>query len=181
MPNRLHLKVVLLILAVLLLASCKTTPKEEPQNLKVSSVSSTTNFAWGNSYAFHPQMVHVERDARFTRVHRALHGAIDQQLQGRGLKRVGADKADLLIGYVAGLDERFAARDVDRIFDFQLSEEASTETRAPGTVVIVAIRRDRNRIVWRGAIQTEALLDMPLHKREARINLAVKHLFDRAP
>ena len=149
--------------------------------MKVSSVAATTDFSWGKSYAFHPQMIRVERDARFTGVHRALHGAIDEQLQKRGLQRVSADRADLLFGYVAGLDERFVAQDVDRIFDFQLSDQAATKTRAPGTVVIVAIRRDRNRIVWRGAIQTETILDVPLHKREARINLAVKHLFDRAP
>ena len=113
-----------------------------------------------------------------------LHGAIDTELQSRGLERATSERADLLIHFHAAVHERIEIPTRVERFRECVGNDCPplvTEYEA-GTLVIDLVDTRSKRVIWRGWAEhrLEDMLDDPQPVRR-RIQDAVRRIMERLP
>ena len=113
-----------------------------------------------------------------------VHGAIDIELQSRGLGQATAERADLLVHFHAAVNERIEVPAHAERFRDCVGRDCPpvvTEYEA-GTMVIDLIDTFSNRVVWRGWAEhrLEDVLDEPplVHRR---VRDAVHRIMEKLP
>src|SRR5688572_17790364 len=113
-----------------------------------------------------------------------MHGAIDVELNRRGLVRATAERADLLVHYHAAVTERLEGgtrpgRVQDCLADGCTLEVTSYDA---GTLVIDFVDASTNRLVWRGWAEhrLEDMLGDPGEVRK-RVQSGVRRIFATLP
>lgn len=113
-----------------------------------------------------------------------LHGAIDTELQARGLERATSERADLQIHFHAAVNERIEIPARVERFRECIGTDCPplvTEYEA-GTLVIDLVDARSKRVIWRGWAEhrLEDMLDDPRPVRR-RIQDAVRRIMERLP
>lgn len=113
-----------------------------------------------------------------------VHGAIDTELNRRGLVRATAERADLFVHYHAAVNERLevTARP-GRLRDCVADDcRAEATTYEAGTLVIDLVDASTHRLVWRGWAEhrLEDMLDDPVEVKR-RVDSGVRRIFATLP
>ena len=113
-----------------------------------------------------------------------VHGAIDTEMNRRGLVRATAERADLFVHYHAAVNERLevTARP-GRLRDCVGDDcRAEVTTYEAGTLVIDIVDASTHRLVWRGWAEhrLEDMLDDPIEVKR-RVDGAVRRIFAALP
>lgn len=113
-----------------------------------------------------------------------VHGAIDTELNRRGLTRATAERADLLVHYHASVNERLeVATRPGRFRDcFGDDCRSTVTTYEAGTLVIDLVDASTHRLVWRGWAEhrLEDMLDDPVEVKR-RVQSGVRRIFAAFP
>lgn len=113
-----------------------------------------------------------------------LHGAIDTELQARGLERATPERADLLVHFHAAVNERVEVPARAERFRECIGPDcpATVTTFEAGTLVIDILDTFSNSVVWRGWAEhrIEDMLDDPQLVRR-RVRDAVHRMMERLP
>lgn len=113
-----------------------------------------------------------------------LHGAIDTELNRRGLVRATAERADLLVHYHAAVNERLEVTTRPGRFRDCFGDDCRSEvtTYEAGTLVIDLVDASTHRLVWRGWAEhrLEDMLDDPVEVKR-RVQSGVRRIFATFP
>jgi len=113
-----------------------------------------------------------------------VHGAIDTELQDRGLRPVTSEPADLLIHYHAAVIGRVEVPSRVGPLRDCVGERCRTEVTEydAGTLVIDVVDAATQRVIWRGWAEhrLEDMLDDPRQVRR-RVRDAVHRMAERLP
>jgi hypothetical protein len=113
-----------------------------------------------------------------------VHGAIDTELNKRGLARATAEPADLLVHYHAAVNERLEVATRSGRFRDCVGDDCRSEvtTYQAGTLVVDLVDASTQRLVWRGWAEhrLEDLLDEPVQVRQ-RVQTGIRRLFMTLP
>jgi hypothetical protein len=113
-----------------------------------------------------------------------VHGAIDRELDGRGLVRVTAERAELLVHYHAAVGERLEVLSTPARFRDCVGGDCRPTVNAfdAGTLVIDIVDASTQQLVWRGWAEhrLEDMLDDPAVVRR-RVQDAVHGVFKSFP
>ena len=140
-----------------------------------------STYAWGPADALPATDARLRENPYFID---DLYGAIDVELQSRGLTRATSERADVLVHFHAAVDERIEVPARVEPFPQCVGPECPpivTEYEA-GTIVIDLIDVFSKRVVWRGWAEhrLEDVLDEP-HAVGRRVREAVHRIMDRLP
>lgn len=113
-----------------------------------------------------------------------LHGAIDVELQSRGLRQATSERADLLVHFHAAVTERIEVPAQAEPFPECVGRDCPPVVTGyeAGTIVIDLVDTFSNRVVWRGWAEhrlEDVLDDPPLVHR--RVRDAVHRVMERLP
>lgn len=113
-----------------------------------------------------------------------LHGAIDRELQSRGLRQATSERADLLVHFHAAVNQRIEVPADAEPFRECVGRDCPPVVTGyeAGTIVIDLVDPFSNRVVWRGWAEhrlEDVLDDPPLVNR--RIRDAVHRIMERLP
>ena len=113
-----------------------------------------------------------------------VHGAIDTELNSRGLVRATAERADLLVHYHAAVNDRLEVATRPGRFQDCFGDDCRPEvtTYAAGTLVIDLVDASTHRLVWRGWAEhrLEDVLDDPVDVKR-RVQSGVRRIFATFP
>ena len=113
-----------------------------------------------------------------------VHGAIDTELNRRGLVRATAERADLLVHYHAAVNERLEVTTRPGLFRDCLGDDCRSEvtTYEAGTLVVDLVDASTQRLVWRGWAEhrLEDMLDDPAEVKR-RVQSGVRRIFATFP
>ena len=113
-----------------------------------------------------------------------LHGAIDSELQSRGLLRATSERADLLVHFHAAVNERLEVPARAERFRECAGQDcpATVTTFEAGTLVIDVLDTWSNSVVWRGWAEhrIEDMLENP-QLVGRRVRDAVHRMMERLP
>jgi hypothetical protein len=113
-----------------------------------------------------------------------VHGAIDTELNKRGLARATAERADLLVHYHASVNERLEVTTRPGRFRDCVGDDCRAEvtTYEAGTLVVDLIDASTHRLVWRGWAEhrLEDMLDEPAQVRQ-RVQVGIRRIFTTLP
>ena len=113
-----------------------------------------------------------------------LHGAIDSELQSRGLLRATSERADLLVHFHAAVNERLEVPARAERFRECAGQDcpATVTTFEAGTLVIDVLDTWSNSVVWRGWAEhrIEDMVDDP-QLAGRRVRDAVHRMMERLP
>ncbi|HVG69856.1 MAG TPA: DUF4136 domain-containing protein [Vicinamibacterales bacterium] len=113
-----------------------------------------------------------------------VHGAIDTELNRRGLARATAERADLFVHYHAAVNKRLEVATRPGGFRDCVGDECRPEvaTYEAGTLVIDLVDASTHRLVWRGWAEhrLEDMLDDPVEVKR-RVDTAVRRIFATLP
>jgi hypothetical protein len=113
-----------------------------------------------------------------------LHGAIDVELQSRGLTRATSEPADVLVHFHAAVTERIEVPGRAESLGECVGRDCPPVVAGyeAGTIVIDLVDVFSNRVIWRGWAEhrlEDVLDDPPLVGR--RVREAVHRIMDRLP
>lgn len=113
-----------------------------------------------------------------------VQGAVEKQLDARGLARPTSGTPDLLIHYHANISQRLDVNRLDRERGYCHDDDCQVRVVEfeAGTLVLDIVDARTNRLVWRGWAQhgVTDMLDNP-DRMEERINEAVTRMLERLP
>ena len=113
-----------------------------------------------------------------------MHGAIDTELNNRGMVRATAERADLLVHYHAAVNERLeVATRPGRFRDCAGDDCRAEVTRyEAGTLVVDLVDASTHRLVWRGWAEhrLDDVLDDPTEVKR-RVRSGVRRMFATFP
>lgn len=113
-----------------------------------------------------------------------VHGAIDVELQRRGLVRATPERAELLVHYHATVRERLEVVSRPGRFRDCIGEDCRPTVNRydAGTLVIDVVDASTQQLVWRGWAEhrIEDMLDDPAMVRQ-RVQRAVRRIFGTFP
>jgi hypothetical protein len=113
-----------------------------------------------------------------------VHGAIDTELNRRGLVRATAERADILVHYHAAVDERLEVTTRPGRFRDCFGDDCRSEvtTYEAGTLVVDVVDASTHRLVWRGWAEhrLEDMLDDPVEVKR-RVQSGVRRIFTSFP
>lgn len=113
-----------------------------------------------------------------------VHGAIDTELNRRGLVRATAERADLLVHYHAAVNERLEVTTRPGRFRDCVGDDCRSDvmTYEAGTLVIDLVDASTHRLVWRGWAEhrLEDMLDDPAEVKQ-RVQSGVRRIFSAFP
>src|SRR5688572_979081 len=114
-----------------------------------------------------------------------VHGAIDTEMNRRGLARATAERADLFVHYHAAVNERLeVATHPGAGFRDCFGDDCRPDvaTYEAGTLVIDLVDASTHRLVWRGWAEhrLEDMLDDPVEVKR-RVDTAVRRIFATLP
>lgn len=113
-----------------------------------------------------------------------VHGAIDTELNRRGLLRATAERADLFVHYHAAVSERLEVATQPGQFRDCVGDDCRPTVNEydAGTLVIDLVDASTHRVVWRGWAEhrLEDMLDDPEQVRR-RVQTAVHRIMERLP
>jgi hypothetical protein len=110
-----------------------------------------------------------------------IQSAADRYLATKGLRKVEADRAELLIHYHVTVTERFDIYEVDRSFGYSSDFVPRVVQFEEGTLIFDIVEAATNKVVWRGWAQDEVrpgiLNDQAALERA--VDSAVAQIFSR--
>lgn len=113
-----------------------------------------------------------------------VHGAIDTELNNRGLVRATAERAELLVHYHAAVNRRLEVATRPGRFRDCVGDECRSEvaTYEAGTLVIDLVDATTHRLVWRGWAEhrLEDMLGDPVDVRR-RVQDGIRRIFAAFP
>jgi hypothetical protein len=113
-----------------------------------------------------------------------VHGAVDTELNRRGLVRATAERADLLVHYHAAVNERLEVATRPGRLRECAGDDCRPEvtTYEAGTLVIDLVDASTHRLVWRGWAEhrLEDMLDDPVEVKR-RVESGVRRIFSTLP
>jgi hypothetical protein len=113
-----------------------------------------------------------------------VHGAIDTELQRRGLVRATSERADLLVHYHAAVTERLEAESRPGRFRDCVGDDCRPTVHEydAGTLVIDLLDASTQQLVWRGWAEhrLEDMLDDPVEVKR-RVQSGVRRIFASFP
>ncbi len=135
-----------------------------------------TSYTWADDSQFSTGDPRLDNNEFFQ--HR-LQGNVDTVLEQRGLEKVSATNADLVIHYHASISQRIDVNALDRSFGY--CQDCHSSIYDAGTITLDFIDAKTNKLVWRG--WSEGSLDgidsQPMI--EARLDESVRKILQQLP
>lgn len=141
----------------------------------------TGTFGWGISLL----RVDPEQNVELSEVQERLHRALLDALPAEGFTYTN-QAPDYLVGFAilagASLDEA----ELNNAYGSQLEFPARAETSPPlnyctGALVLDIVERENGHLLWRGAIKADIDMNLPVDKKQARCDGAIRELLRHYP
>ena len=163
-----RLPTVLLIVGTALTAGCLTLMPVGSHVQRGTDFTRYQTYAWGPADALPISDQRLRENPFFVD---DVHGAIDRELQDRGLRHATSERADLLVHYHAAVNSRLEVESRVAQFHDCVGEacRGKVSDYEAGTLVIDVIDSRMQQLVWRGWAEhrLEDMLDDPpvVHRR----------------
>jgi hypothetical protein len=165
-------------LAILTFTSCATI-RIDSYVERGADVGRYSSYAWAPSDAFSTGDPRLDNNRFFSE---RVEAAVDRRLPDRGLEKIGAGAADLVIHVHARLDQRLDTNAIDREYHHCDVAICRPMVYDAGTLMLDFIDARTNRLAWRG--WAEGSLDGVIddqRQMEETIDRAVEKILARMP
>lgn len=135
-----------------------------------------TSYTWAADDQFNTGDPRLDNNEFFQ--HR-LQATADAVLEQRGLEKVSATSAQLMIHYHANISQRIDVNGLDRSYGY--CEDCHSSIYDAGTITLDLVDAKTNKLVWRGWSEgsLEGIDNQPMI--ESRIDEAVKKILQQLP
>jgi len=137
-----------------------------------------TSYTWADDSQFSTGDPRLDNNEFFQ--HR-LQGNVDTVLEQRGLEKVSATNADLVIHYHASISQRIDVNALDRTFGY--CQDCHSSIYDAGTITLDFVDAKTNRLVWRGwsegsldGIDNQAMIESRVDESVRKILLQLPRL-----
>jgi hypothetical protein len=150
----------------------------------------SADFSNVRSYAWFDEQSGVQGDRPDVEslLDRRVRGAVDAELQRKGLARVDKSAAKMLVSYHLGVEKKLDVDTINTGYGYGrygryggISTETTVREYQEGTLLIDMIDPASKQLVWRGSGQARIREYSSPEDREKRINEAVKQILEEFP
>jgi hypothetical protein len=112
---------------------------------------------------------------------------VDRELAARGLRRVEAGDADVQVVYYAALSVGMSTQELGSYYQYTTgwnlpaSPTVASTTVERGSIVVDVVQPASKKAIWRGSVASRVNQENTLEKRVARLDEAIRRLFERFP
>jgi hypothetical protein len=186
----------MMVAAAASLAACSTVQVDSEYD-KEANFARLKTFRWVDA----PPVAVGDPRVEDTVLQARVQLAVNRELEAKGLRRVGAGDADLLVNYYVTVEEKMTGENVNDKYGYSPgggwtqgahqgwswglgtydTPSVPTTYYEEGTVIIDMVDPTTKQLIWRGTAKTVVNLDNDAEIRRQRLNEAIQRIFTQYP
>ena len=178
------MKIIPILLTVMALSACSSMKTSSDYDPKVD-FSEVKTYAW------------IERKTQETVYHldglmdQRVRSAVDRQLQLKGLTKVTANSADVLVNYLTKIDKKINVDSFNSSFGYHpyygsawgsgMVVQTRVREYEVGTLILDLVDRKSGQLIWRGSVADTLRNKSTPEQRTEVINTAIMEMLSNYP